>query len=66
MRGGGGVQPKKTLKKPNPKQMGIAGNVGFFWVFLEKGVESTFSNIPNNLRPTYSFHVLGSCYLVLN
>ena len=36
--------------------MGIAGNVGFFWVFLgflEKGVESTFLNIGDSLRPTY-------------
>ena len=34
--------------------------LGFFWVFLgflEKGVESTFLNIPDNLRPTYFFNV---------
>ena len=39
--------------------MVIASNVGFFWVFfgfLEKGVESTFLNIPDNLRPTYFFN----------
>ena len=38
--------------------MEIAGNVGFFgvfWVFLEKGVESTFLNIRDNLRQTYFF-----------
>ena len=38
--------------------MEIAGNVGFFgvfWVFLEKGVKSTFLNIRDNLRQTYFF-----------
>ena len=34
----------------------MLGFLGFFWVFLEKGVESTFLNIPDNLRPTYFFH----------
>ena len=42
--GGRGVQPQKNPKKTKPK-MGIAGNVGFF----EKGVESPFLNIPDNL-----------------
>ena len=44
---------------PNVILNAIAGNVvyiGFFWGFLEKGVESTFLNIPDNLRPTYFFH----------
>ena len=50
----GGFNPKK----PKPK-MGIAGSFGFFWVFLvflEKGVESTFLNIPDHLRPTCFLH----------
>ena len=34
----------------------MLGFFGFFWVFLDKGVESTFLNIPDNLRPTYFLH----------
>ena len=51
----GGSTPKNP-KKPKPK-MGfqtIFGFFGFFWVFwffLEKGVESSFLNIPDHLRP---------------
>ena len=44
---GGGSTPKNP-KKPKPK-MG-------FWVFLEKGVESTYLNIPDHLRPTCFLH----------
>ena len=39
--------------------MGIACNFGFFgffWVFLEKGVENTSLNIPDSLRPNYFYH----------
>ena len=36
--------------------MGIAGSFGFFGFFLEKGVESTFLNIPDHLRPTCFLH----------
>ena len=43
--GGGGSTPKK----PKPK-MGIAGSFGFF------GLESTFLNIPDHLRPTCFLH----------
>ena len=57
---GGGSTPKNP-KKPKPK-MGFQTNFGFFgffwvvWVFLEKGVESTFLNIPDHLRPTCFLH----------
>ena len=50
--GGGGGSTFKKTQKPKPK-LGISGNVGFFWVFLEKGVKSTFLDIPDSLRPTY-------------
>ena len=33
----------------------MLGFFGFFGFFLEKGVESIFLNIPDNLRPTYIF-----------
>ena len=42
--------------------MGFQTSFGFFgffwvfWVFLEKGVESTFLNIPDHLRPTCFLH----------
>ena len=45
-------QPQKTPKNPN---WNFEVKVGFLG-FLEKGVESTFLNIPDNLRPTYFFH----------
>ena len=59
--GGGGVQPQKTQKNPNPKWdfklfLGFLGFFGFFGFFLEKGVESTFLNIPDHLRPTCFLH----------
>ena len=58
---GGGVQPQKTQKNPNPKWdfkliLGFLGFFGFFGFFLEKGVESTFLNIPDHLRPTCFLH----------
>ena len=60
--GGGGVQPQKTQKNPNPKWdfklfLGFLGFFGFFGFFLEKGVESTFLNIPDHLRPTCFLHL---------
>ena len=54
---GGGSTPKNP-KKPKPK-MGfqtIFGFFGFFGFFLEKGVESTYLNIPDHLRPTCFLH----------
>ena len=48
---GGGFNPKK----PKPK-MGIAGSFWVFWVLKKKGVESTFLNIPDHLRPTCFLH----------
>ena len=58
---GGGVQPQKTQKNPNPKWdfklfLGFLGFFGFFGFFLEKGVESAFLNIPDHLRPTCFLH----------
>ena len=55
---GGGVQPQKTQKNPNPKWdfKLFLGFLGFFGVFLEKGVESTYLNIPDHLRPTCFLH----------
>ena len=58
--GGGGFNPKKPKKTQT--QNGISNYFGFFWVFwvfwgfLEKGVESTFLNIPDHLRPTCFLH----------
>ena len=52
--GGGGSTPKNP-KKPKPK-MGFQTIFGFFGVFLEKGVESTYLNIPDHLRPTCFLH----------
>ena len=54
---GGGFNPKK----PKPKMgfqtiFGFFGFFGFFGVFLEKGVESTYLNIPDHLRPTCFLH----------
>ena len=49
--GGGGVQPQKTQT-----QNGILNYFWVFWVFLEKGVESTYLNIPDHLRPTCFLH----------
>ena len=48
--GGGGSTPKN----PNPKweSLVVLGFLGF----LEKGVESTFLNIPDHLRPTCFLH----------
>ena len=48
--GGGGSTPKN----PNPKWESLV--VLGFWVFLEKGVESTFFNIPDHLRPSCFIH----------
>ena len=45
--GGGGFNPKK----PKPKMV-VLGFLGF----LEKGVESTFLDIPDHLRPTCFLH----------
>ena len=50
---GGGSTPKN----PNPKWdfklfLGFLGFLGF----LEKGVESTYLNIPDHLRPTCFLH----------
>ena len=47
----GGFNPKK----PKPK-MGFQTIFGFFGFFLEKGVESTYLNIPDHLRPTCFLH----------
>ena len=50
----GGVQPQKTQT-----QNGISNYFWVFWVFwvfLEKGVESTYLNIPDHLRPTCFLH----------
>ena len=54
----GVVQPQKTQKNPNPKWdfKLFLGFLGFFGFFLEKGVESTFLNIPDHLRPTCFLH----------
>ena len=59
--GGGGVQPQKTQKNPNPKWdfklfLGFLGFFGFFGFFLEKGAESPYLNIPDHLRPTCFLH----------
>ena len=48
--GGGGSTPKTKT------QIGIAGSFGFFGFFRKKGVESTFLNIPDHLRPTCFLH----------
>ena len=53
----GGVQPQKTQKNPNPKwDFNYFWVFWVFWVFLEKGVESTYLNIPDHLRPTCFLH----------
>ena len=54
---GGGFNPKK----PKPKMgfqtiFGFFGFFGFLGFFLEKGVESTYLNIPDHLRPTCFLH----------
>ena len=51
---GGGSTPNNP-KKPKPK-MGFQTIFGFFGVFLEKGVESTYLNIPDHFRPTCFLH----------
>ena len=50
----GGFNPKKP--KPKMGFQTIFGFFGFFGVFLEKGVESTYLNIPDRLRPTCFLH----------
>ena len=55
--GGGGFNPKKPKKTQT--QNGISNYFWVFWVFwvfLEKGVESTYLNIPDHLRPTCFLH----------
>ena len=51
---GGGSTPKN----PNPKWdfKLFLGFLGFLGFFLEKGVESTYLNIPDHLRPTCFLH----------
>ena len=51
---GGGFNPKKP--KPKMGFQTIFGFFGFFGFFLEKGVESTYLNIPDHLRPTCFLH----------
>ena len=51
--GGGGSTPKN--ENPKWESLVVLGFLGF-WVFLENGVESTFLNIPNHLRPTCFLH----------
>ena len=56
----GGFNPKKPKKTQT--QNGISNYFWVFWVFLgflgflEKGVESTYLNIPDHLRPTCFLH----------
>ena len=54
----GGVQPQKTQKNQNPKWdfKLFLGFLGFLEFFLEKGVESTYLNIPDHFRPTCFLH----------
>ena len=49
--GGGGVQPQKP--KPKLESLVVLGFLGFL---EKKGVESTFLNIPDHLRPTCFLH----------
>ena len=53
---GGGGGGGSTQKNPNPK-WDFKLFLGFFGFFLEKGVESTFLNIPDHLRPTCFLHL---------